>query len=320
MNLGFFGDLHYSIRPPARRSEDYGDQLLAKLEYIQSARKKVRVSDLFSTGDWFHRKLHHSYSFSELNKLLGCLKGRIYSIIGNHDITGYQVKSERYKAIGALLRSGKVRWLDKKPYINDLVEIRGVSYKAGYNAIDNFTESRFTTEDGQLRILITHAALFKSRPPYDDHILLSDLKKAAKKIEPDIIINGHVHSPDFFVEEYVPGKYVFQLGTIGRDSIDLKKYQPRFLILRVTNDNWTHKWMRIPIEKDVWVAEADDVIDDTEEEIKALAEEIVEEGQEMNVNDLDDLVDLGIKKLGLKKKYKDFRLHNKVTSLMEVER
>lgn len=111
VNLTFFSDVHLSAKPIGRRRGPYTQEILNKLQQISEMTSQIHGAALCG-GDLYHVKNPRSDNNTHaLNTLLISVlqqfpTGRVYGVIGNHDIVGDNLTTVPNQPIGGLIQAG----------------------------------------------------------------------------------------------------------------------------------------------------------------------------------------------------------------------
>jgi DNA repair exonuclease SbcCD nuclease subunit len=221
-------DLHLrASRPVSRLDKDFLETQLGKLRQLADMAKTVNITIL--GGDIFDRP---DVPHSVLIRALGLLNEfKPYSVIGNHDIFGYQGKSIDSSAIGVLIEAGAIKkldWLNPQPGI----QIHGI------HAYDQI-KSQFTKANGDKIIVVAHKMITDTSIPNAGCIMIDDFAKATNA---DLILSGDIHKPH---ARQSNGKVFINPGSMSRMSINDRDRIPAAVIITV-NDDLSFSYKRMP--------------------------------------------------------------------------
>ena len=188
-----FNDPHYTETPPRMRKDTYGADILSKIDEVILLSEQHNCDAILCTGDIFHRK--GDVTHSEVFKLMSVLKKAkvpILTILGNHDIIGYNFDSYKTRAIGTLIKSDIIKLLDSKEYRFDNVVVSGKSYNNRYDQPGSKSYYLpYKKLKEELSIHLTHGMLmFDKAFPFGGSTTLEQIKDT----DCDVIINGHYHT------------------------------------------------------------------------------------------------------------------------------
>lgn len=299
------GDLHYTEKSPSGRSEQYGSQILDKLAFIIKYANK-HGSYILLVGDLFHLK--SNVTNAELVRLIRVLKKSlmpVYSIAGSHDLGGGGLSNLDNRPLGVLQEAGVLSVIPDKIYFeNGSICVSGSSVCPDYELTNPYS---VTKGKERVRIHLTHGMLMDYKDPRFE---CTDVHEV--ETEANFVFNGHYHH-DLGVKK-VNGTVYVRRGSVGRDSVDLKKHQPRFTFLKL-HDPAPPKLVsvKIPCEKDVWVEEAlsENYNDDG---LKEFAEMLASDSKDVSLLRPEIAVKKSFKKLGIKSK----RVRSKTMQYAEI--
>ena len=111
VNFVFFTDVHLAARAPGRRRGTYGQEILGKLAWASELATAIKGVGVCG-GDLFHIKNPKSDSnpIGFVNQTMGILQsfplGRIFGVVGNHDVTGDNMETLPDQPLGTLMQAG----------------------------------------------------------------------------------------------------------------------------------------------------------------------------------------------------------------------
>lgn len=230
------GDIHFSKVPPISRDENYPRDILRKFSECISLAKKLRCDYIVDTGDFFHRK--SSATFEEAKILMRLFRKSPIPVVGvggNHDYTGYNMNTMKYRPIGNLIESRHLRLLDLEPIEKNGVVLMGSSYTNNYD----ISRSAYIKPEGyedRYTIAITHGSLvLKDNGTFWGHYTnMNDLRKMESPIH-NIIFNGHMHHYQKTYEFNDMDCTVFSIGSLARNVLkeDIAKRKPKVLFMKI---------------------------------------------------------------------------------------
>lgn len=230
IRLLYFTDIHYSRVSPEGRLDTYPEDITEKLDQIVSISKKVKSDAVLFGGDIWHRK--HDVIMSEVREMTAIFKmfnTPVYGILGNHDQSGYRADSKNNRAAGVLEAAEAIQWIDEwHPYdLGEGVYLSGTPYKKDYEALESYGVGYKRPQTASILIWLSHGILTqKEKLPYES----TNCKDVLKSTNADIILNGHIHSEVFTVEE--DGKLIISPGSIGRVARN-ERHTPSVVVIVV---------------------------------------------------------------------------------------
>lgn len=204
LKILFATDIHLrAVRPISRKDDDFLASILHKIDQIRE------MSDNFDIvilgGDIFDRPDASHGVVSRAINAFAKFKVPVYSVVGNHDVYGYQSQTLDRTALGVLFEAGVVKKLDS-------IFMNGVAIY-GMHAYDN--EQWRVPESESPKVLVSHKMITNHPFPNDQgrcHVI-ADL---ADKTNADLILSGDIHYPHEVEEN---GRLFVNPGSLARLSI-----------------------------------------------------------------------------------------------------
>jgi len=218
----FITDLHLrASKPVSRLDDDFAATLLAKIAQVRDMSEDADV--VIMGGDIFDRPdAPHSVVIRAMREFKK-FKIPVYTIVGNHDVYGYQGTTVGSTALGELFESGAVERLD-------FMEIPAT--KAGkpvrIYGLHAFNDTKWAVpaaDDNECRILIAHKMLTDKPIPNTECHLVSDV---AKLTNAHLVLSGDIHYPHNTVVNGIP---FINPGSLGRLSIVDRDRVPQAAII-----------------------------------------------------------------------------------------
>lgn len=215
----FATDFHFrSMRPISRLDENFLDTQVAKLEYLASISKDMNLAIL--GGDIFDRPDIGPGVIIKVMRALAKFKCRVVTVIGNHEVYGYEGQSIERSALGVLFEHGCIERLD-------YIDLPGV-HIYGMHAFDKPT---WTVPDAtEKKIIVAHKMITNSPIPNVDCILVKDLALATNA---DIVLSGDIHYPH---DVEIGSKLFINPGSMSRMSIADRDRMPQAVVLTIELD------------------------------------------------------------------------------------
>lgn len=202
LKLLFATDLHLrAIKPISRLDDDFLGSIIRKIDQIREISENFDVvilgGDIFDRPDASHSVVTKSIeAFYKFTK-------PVYTIIGNHDVYGYNGQTVDKTAMGVLIASGAIKKLDS-------INMNGVAIY-GLHAYDSTV---WTVPDSvSPKVLVAHKMLTNTPFPGGTCHLISDV---ATKTNADLILSGDIHYPH---EIELNNKLFINPGSLSRLSI-----------------------------------------------------------------------------------------------------
>jgi DNA repair protein SbcD/Mre11 len=202
LKILFATDIHLrAVKPVSRLDSDFLGGIIAKIEQIREVSKNFDIvllgGDIFDRPDSSHgvvtRAINVFYKF----------KTPVYSVVGNHDIYGYQGQTIDKTAMGVLIESGAVKKLDSI-FMNNVAIY-------GLHAYDKTVWE--VPDSVSTKVLVAHKMITNNPFPGGACHLISDV---ANKTNADLILSGDIHYPH---EVEINGKLFLNPGSLARLSI-----------------------------------------------------------------------------------------------------
>lgn len=218
MKVMYIGDVHYSERTPLKRIDNYGDSLLEKLSYCADLAKKSNCNCVVFTGDIFDKP---SISNEALLKFIKVINKDfaglyLYTVIGNHDVYGYNINRLFTTSMGILLEACpnlKLLTADDSVCMDSTV-LSGQSYTNDVD-VDGFGYAfKESNTQHAKSIHVVHGMLLDKSVFFLDKQTLID----AVETNADIIVSGHYHD-GFGVVQRKDGKIFINVGSICRKEL-----------------------------------------------------------------------------------------------------
>ena len=178
VNLVCFTDVHLAAKPIGRRRGSYMMEILSKLRWTAALATKIQGVGICG-GDLFHIKNHRSDSNTHelLTATAGVFqqfpKGKVFGVVGNHDVTGDNLDTVPLQPIGALIQAGVYQSLG---YGVD----RGVAENGEpWNTFSNGVRSVIFEAGNGLRVRVDGFDYV------DGPELLTDIKLVANTVDPN---------------------------------------------------------------------------------------------------------------------------------------
>lgn len=230
----FATDIHLrASRPASRLDKDYMETILSKIGEMCQIAESDEVDLVILGGDLFDNEAAPHSVVIAANRAFKKFKCPVYSIIGNHEIYGYEGKTVDVSSIGSLFEMGWVKRLD-------MLEIS--EYSNQFNATNHpniniygmhaFDEETWELPDAEgVSILVAHKLITDTRLPDEAGAFM--VEDIAKKTNAHVVLSGDMHFPHVVDKE---GTLFINSGAISRSSIDDRERQPAVAILTIDSD------------------------------------------------------------------------------------
>lgn len=242
MKIVFATDIHIKYIPPSSRidKETFLDSLIKKINFIiDFANNNADI--LIFGGDIFDKPDTVYSLIISILKEFKKISIPTYTIVGNHDIYGYQENSINKSAIGVLLESEVIQKLDILEFDNLIIKgMHCYSEEIFNDAIPN-----------KNNILICHKPITNLSIPGGINI-----KKIANNCNYNVVLSGDIHIGHIEKENNI---LFLNPGAILRASIIEKDRTPQLILLDTSNNSY--KFVEVPHQKHVFDETIEKVID-----------------------------------------------------------
>lgn len=240
MKLLYFTDAHIRATSPIGRLDNFYQTVLEKLTEIRDYANDNQIDFVIHGGDLFDRPDSAIQPTSNVGKILASFEMPLYTVIGNHDIYGYNVDTVDRSMVGLLTSLGVIKRIPKEGIMlkkdDTKVLLMGVDYSGDLDQDpQNYIIKEEDIEGDPDRVInVVHGFLLdKPFVKGVPHVLIGEIIDTAA----DITLAGHYHS-GFLTQEY-EGKYFINPGSIVRISRSKKEVnrKPKFLIIDIDKDD-----------------------------------------------------------------------------------
>lgn len=227
----FLTDTHYRLEKPKSRIDNIWASQQAEMTEIGNIVHDLSIDALLHGGDFFDRKNPPHELVVDLINWCQFLQTPFFSVIGNHDIVGYNLKSVRGAGLGVLFESGAVEQLDEEVYEKEKLVIRGAHCQLDHllsTLIDKSAPNPYMFPDkydGWTKIVVSHNYVIPSESMPFGFVHPRDIPTNA-----DLVLCGHYHVP---FDETIGNTRWLNPGAIARWSVDQKDRVPTVLIIEV---------------------------------------------------------------------------------------
>lgn len=205
--IAIVGDPHVQYNNPVCRLDFYFDAILDKLQQVFNGNKyTVLLGDLFSNPVLDIQGLYRLVGLLNYYKSLG---GKLYTIIGNHDIYSWNINTINKTTLGLLAKLELIEIIDAN-LEGALRDIKIGSYKIIPVPL-NYNKNEIPKVDDEHNILIGHC--FYAFDKDKKHSLeYEDLKDLGY----EYIFFGHDH--EYYKPKIIEKSILYRPGSLGRIS------------------------------------------------------------------------------------------------------
>lgn len=190
MKILFLTDTHIRANSPKSRKDDFYQAILGKLKWVGEYASSNNIDIIIHGGDWLNRPDISYSALKHIYSILNDWKVPIYTVLGNHDIYGYNPETFDRTALSLLVTLGVIKRLSKEPVIIDNVSLTGVDshYRLDKNNdISDYVDVK--GDDDKIKINVVHGFLARKDWPMVDCTLIQDILHT----KADITLTGHEH-------------------------------------------------------------------------------------------------------------------------------
>jgi DNA repair exonuclease SbcCD nuclease subunit len=259
MKIAFATDFHLRYTAPISRTDDdrYFQNILTKIKYLIDFANSNCDLIIFG-GDIFDKPdIPYSLLISFIKELKKSQKP-ILSIIGNHDIYGYNGDSINKSAIGVLFENKIIKKIDNIIFENEKIRIKGIHCFSDL-ILDDYKE-------GYYNIAIIHKPI--TNQPIPNTIKINDI---ADKNKYNLLLCGDIHQPF----EYIHGNFIIlNPGSLSRTSIIDKDRDVGFYYINIQDNKVKFEIIKVPFERDVFSTSISTIDDKNKDFISTYAQTI----------------------------------------------
>lgn len=229
------GDCHYRARGSIYRIDDYYATQMDKLKQILDIGAQQDVEGIFLLGDVTHTIREPYQLVYDLIEVMKTSKIPLYTIIGNHDVTGRNMESIRSSPLGVLIKSGALTLLREDTEFPDKTVMRGIDYRSDH-AIDQYIFG--AKYDQYLKIAYSHNMVAPfDKAPFDF------IHPETVKTDSNIIFLGHLHSPfDYISSTQIQKPRWINPGVPFRWTVNEASIVPKVALLNVSYVEGIHSY------------------------------------------------------------------------------
>lgn len=199
MILIYCTDQHFSLTPPRKRTDEYGPDILRKMEEVGRLAENWKASLVLFGGDLFHRR---NVEPREEGATIRCLRAYpcpIVHVRGNHDNPLGVDSDAENRAISVLEDANILTRLEGKPIVVETADghlaITGSDWRA---TGDDPGRLAYRVPDGvppdAYVVHLAHGEFYFERPTYPGAVATTpeDLIRECHPL-PDVLLCGHIH-------------------------------------------------------------------------------------------------------------------------------
>lgn len=236
----FRTDVHVADKAPVSWKGDYNREIFDNLRQIGELAREHRAAAVLDGGDYFHVK-HPSrnshgliFDTGTVHKAYPC---PVYSIEGNHDITGNNLETLTNQPLGVLYVSGIFQHLREEVFEADGLRVRvvGLPYSPSRD-LREIQEFRKQPGDDCL-IAVIHALAAEDPPSHVEEFFGEPVFRYDSLIfdgGPDVFCFGHWHKDQGIVQ--IRGRHFVNQGAVSRGALTKENVArvPKVALIEVT--------------------------------------------------------------------------------------
>lgn len=271
MKFLYLTDSHIRASTPRSRADDYPEALYAKFEQIGNIIKAEGIDVLLFGGDLFDIADPATSIVNRYLQLFQSWGKPIYSIVGSHDIFGYNMDTIHRTALGTLIAAGVVKLIPDAGEITFLEDplVRVVGTSHSYNLDENPETDYFKKRKVGVRtIQLCHGMIVPAKF-FGKYTLVDDVKTEA-----DLVLCGHYHPG--FKSKVTAEQSIVNVGSLGRPERTHRELSPSVVII----DTLAHDFNSYAvhpldnIKNDIWTVKDIQVQQTISDNIQAYVEEL----------------------------------------------
>lgn len=245
MKLVQFNDAHIRGSTPFSRLDDYPETLWTKFQQLTDFIKEHKIEAILNGGDLFDTPDPSTGVVNRYLELFRSWNIPIYSVVGSHDLFGYNERTLERTALGTLRASGVVSIIHMAKRIGENCQIGGISHSY---SLDENPETDYylkkVTDDYMIQMC---HGMITPGPFFGKYTLYSQIKTEA-----DLVICGHYHPG--FGPFLIDGATIINIGSMGRTENVIRKYPPGFLYIDTDVPEW--EFISFDVDPDPFVAKS----------------------------------------------------------------
>lgn len=281
MRFIFRTDVHAADKNPVSWKGDYSEEIFGNLEQIGELAREHKVTAVLDGGDFFHVKsaVRNShglvYRTVEVHRDYPC---PVYSVEGNHDITGNNLGTIDHQPLGVLYASGVFQHLREQVFEEDDFRVRvvGVPYSSSLDLRE--VQERLRRKPGDdFMIAVMHVLAAEDPPAHVEEFFGEPVFRYSSLIledGPDVFCFGHWHKDQGIVE--LGGRFFVNQGAVSRGALTQENIDriPKVALIDAKNRTVTAIPLRVPPAEDVFDFERKDRQDQENQVIKQFVSEL----------------------------------------------
>jgi len=236
----FRTDVHVADKPPTSWKGNYTAEVFDSLRQVGELAREHQATAVLDGGDYFHVKVpsrnSHGLIFDTgaVHKDYPC---PVYSIEGNHDITGNNLNSIEDQPLGVLYVSGIFKHLREEVFEHEGLRVRVVGLP--YNPSRDLAEIQAMRKQpgDDCLIAVVHALAGEDPPAHVEEFFGEPVFRYSSLIfegGPDVFCFGHWHKDQGVVQ--LSGRHFVNQGALSRGALIQENVErtPKVSLIEVT--------------------------------------------------------------------------------------
>lgn len=185
----YFTDPHLRGNNPLSRKDDFVATAFKKIEWVVDYANNADAA-IICGGDWVQRPDTAPNVIAQLQRILSKAKNPIFTVLGNHDIYGYNPGTFFRTPLHIIEVAGTIKRLSAEPTVWREVQLTGVDAHYDLDQHGRTIDYTEIQENGLAKIHVVHGFLTDHEWPHVPCTIL----EAVQDTMADLILTGHEHS------------------------------------------------------------------------------------------------------------------------------
>lgn len=238
MKLLFIGDTHFRRHSSRYRVDQFYENQINKLEQILKLGQAENAAGFVFLGDVFNTPREPYELTSDILARLRSSTIPSYTIMGNHDIIGYNLSTLRKSPLGILVKSGAMTLLEKDlEFAEEKLVLKGIHYTSTYDE----KAYNFNKYENYLRVVATHNMIIPQESAPFDFIHPDTIKTDA-----NLVFCGHYHLPfDYIANNSALRTRYINPGVPIRWTTNEASMSPKIAVLTWNAPTYSVKYLHL---------------------------------------------------------------------------
>lgn len=224
----YYTDPHFAGENPQRRIDDYPRAILDKLKEIYQVAVDEDVDFVVSAGDIFNG--HRMFNLELLGELMDMIRDsglKTYTVVGQHDIFGYNASSYYKSSTLAFIERRKVGL----EVIWNPVKVGDVQLVPSHVWEDPKDAANHELDDSAYVVLVAHHLMTNKTKTMFDTVNTGDFAKWMRDggADYDMVLSGDLH--DGYPVHDVDGMWFCNPGSLARRAISDGHRWPQYAVV-----------------------------------------------------------------------------------------